>query len=98
MKKIILLSAVIALCACSNETLEPIAEYSEASGGVVTRSVEVSITDMTFSSSATYSGTDVSIQNVTVSNGATLTVNGSNSITIMSPFTVESGSSLVLNR
>ncbi len=96
MKRIILLFAVVAFCSCANETLEPLATYSEASDGLVTRSVGVSITDMTVSSSVTYSGTDVFIQNVTVSNGATMTIHGTNSITMRSPFIIERGSNLVL--
>ena len=52
----------------------------------------------TITSSTTISGQNILVQNSTVSNGATLTLNAGTSITINKPFTVEKGSTLIMTR
>ena len=56
------------------------------------------VNDVVYSSSDEITGDRISIQNVTVSNGATLTVNAGTSVTIIEPFVVESGSSLIITK
>ena len=51
-----------------------------------------------YSSSVVATGDRIAIQDVTVSNGATLTVNAGTSVTIIEPFVVESGSSLIITK
>ncbi len=56
----------------------------------------VHFNDKTISSTQLVSGWNIFSQNITVINGATLTLAGSQSITINPPFTVNNGSSLVI--
>ena len=54
------------------------------------------VNDVVYSSSDEITGDRISIQNVTVSNGASLTINAGVSVRIWEPFVVESGSSLLV--
>ena len=54
------------------------------------------VNDVVYSSSDEITGDRISIQNVTVSNGASLTINAGVSVRIWEPFVVESGSSLLI--
>ena len=49
-------------------------------------------------SSVSVTGNDILVQNVTVSNGATLTVTGTNSVTLDKPFNLEKGCTLEILR
>lgn len=54
--------------------------------------------NQSITSSTTISGENILVQNSTVSNGATLTLNAGTSITINKPFIVEKGSKLIMTR
>ena len=56
------------------------------------------VNDVVYSSSDEITGDRVFIQNVTVSNGASLTINAGVSVRIWEPFVVESGSSLLITK
>ena len=56
------------------------------------------VNDIVYSSSDEITGDRISIQNVTVSNGASLTINAGVSVRIWEPFVVESGSSLLITK
>ena len=56
------------------------------------------VNDVVYSSSDEITGDRVFIQNVTVSNGASLTINAEVSVTILAPFVIESGSSLLITK
>ena len=49
-------------------------------------------------SSVSVMGNDILVQNVTVSNGATLTITGTNSVTLDKPFNLEKGCTLEILR
>ena len=56
------------------------------------------VNDVVYSSSDEITGDRISIQNVTVSNGASLTINAGVSVRIWEPFVVERGSSLLITK
>ena len=56
------------------------------------------VNDVVYSSSDEITGDRISIQNVTVSNGASLTINAGVSVRIWEPLVVESGSSLLITK
>ena len=58
----------------------------------------VTCSDRSITSSTTISGDNIFVENVTVSNGATLWLNAGTSITINKPFIIESGSELIMTR
>lgn len=62
----------------------------------VTRAGETIFQNQTITTDRTVTGTDIIATNITVKNGASLTLDGSNSVTINQPFTVDAGCELTI--
>lgn len=73
-------------------------KYPKVSHSVTIPAGNVTCSNRNITSSTTISGDNIFVENVTVSNGATLRLDAGTSITINKPFTVESGSELIMTR
>ena len=63
---------------------------------VMTRAGETIFQNQTVTTNRTVTGTDIVSTNITVRNGALLTLKGTNSVTINQPFTLEAGCQLTI--
>lgn len=87
----LLLSVIVVMGSCADDGLVPTAITEE----LATRSVySTSFTDQVVSSDQIVRGTDVYTKNVEVTGNALLILQGSNSVTIEAPFTINTGALL----
>lgn len=74
------------------------ARYPDVKHNVSIPDGNITLSNRNITSSSTISGNNIFVENVTVSNGATLRLDAGTSITINKPFTIESGSGLIMTR
>ena len=109
----ILLLSCITLLSCVDDSMQ-IYEESAAIADEATKSLNadssrsinvgtdnngnLTLYNCNITSDATISGDNIFVENVSVSNGAILQLDAGTSITINKPFTIESGSGLIMTR